>query len=201
MFIEVIQGHVENPTALKASVERWMDDLAPQARGWLGSTSGVASDGTAITLATFESEAAARATSEQPEQATRWRETKDLFTGEVTFHHCREVMTMFLGRPYQAGFVQVLQCRVTNPDRWQAVVAQSEDVLRRERPEVLGTVVAIHDDDPSRITEAVYFSSEYEARVGEQKALLSPEARRVFQDMRTDLTYIDLSEPWLHLPS
>jgi hypothetical protein len=81
------------------------------------------------------------------------------------------------------------------------VVAQSEDVLRRERPEVLGTVVAIHDDDPSRITEAVYFSSEYEARVGEQKALLSPEARRVFQDMRTDLTYIDLSEPWLHLPS
>lgn len=46
----------------------------------------------------------------------------------------------------------------------------------------------------------MYFTSEYEARVGEQKALLSPDARRVFQDMRADLTYIDLREPWLHFP-
>ncbi|MGW5360735.1 hypothetical protein [Actinopolymorpha pittospori] len=200
MFIQVVQGHVEDPTALKAAVERWMEDLAPHARGWLGSTSGVAPDGTVIALAMFESEAAARAASERPEQAA-WREqTKDLFTGEVTVHNCRDVMTMRLGESYQAGFVQVLQCRVTNPDRWQAVVAQSEEVLRRERPELLGTMIAIHDDDPFRITEAVYFTSEYEARAGEQKELLSPDARRAFKDMRADLTYIDLREPWLHLP-
>ncbi|MGW0227941.1 hypothetical protein ACWDWO_06485 [Actinopolymorpha singaporensis] len=198
MFIEVIQGHVTNPGALRASVERWVEYLAPRAEGWLGSTSGVAADGTAIALAMFDSEAAALATNKQADQAAWRRAAEVLFTGGVSVHNCSDVMTMLIGYPDEAGFVQVLQCRVANPDRWQALVAQSEAVLRRERPEILGTVIAVHDDDPARITEAVYFTSEFEARVGEQKALLSPEVSRVFHDMRTDLTYIDIHEPWLH---
>ncbi|HZC25534.1 MAG TPA: hypothetical protein VE287_00840, partial [Actinopolymorphaceae bacterium] len=69
MFVQVMQGHVDDPAALKAAVDRWMTDLAPTATGWLGSTAGVAKDGTAVAMVRFESAAAARANSERPEQS------------------------------------------------------------------------------------------------------------------------------------
>ncbi len=203
MFVQVILGHVDDPAGLQAAVDRWVGDLAPAALGWLGSTTGVASDGTALTLVRFETEAAARANSDRPEQAAWWRETEPLFTGAVEFHDCRTVLTLLEGGSDEAGFVQVREGRVTNPDRAQAVMAQREDALRSDRPEILGSLVAFHDDDQTRFTQAVYFTSEAAAREGERRepSREGAQLRESERALLADLTYVDLDRPWMHSPS
>jgi hypothetical protein len=71
LFVEVIQGQTADAARLRAALDRWAEDLAPEAIGWLGSTAGVTEDGRFIALARFESEAAARRNSDRPEQ-DRW---------------------------------------------------------------------------------------------------------------------------------
>ena len=48
MFVQVIQGKVSDKDELRAAVDRWADELAPGATGWLGSTGGVTDAGQAI---------------------------------------------------------------------------------------------------------------------------------------------------------
>ena len=83
MFIQVIQGKTNDKAGLLRQNERWEQELAPAAKGYLGMTGGVADDGTAIFLARFESEQAAEANSDRPEQGAWWNETAKAFGGEV----------------------------------------------------------------------------------------------------------------------
>ena len=41
MFVQVITGKVTDAAAVRAAFDRWLDELAPGAKGWLGSTAGV----------------------------------------------------------------------------------------------------------------------------------------------------------------
>ena len=68
MFAQVIHGPVTDPAAVQALGERWVNELSPGATGWLGSTSGVTSDGIFVIFAWFESAEAARRNSDRPEQ-------------------------------------------------------------------------------------------------------------------------------------
>ena len=85
MFVQVIQGRVTDAAKVRAALDRWAEELAPGAAGWLGSTAGVTEDGRFIALARFESEEAARRNSDRPEQDRWWAETAQLLTGEATF--------------------------------------------------------------------------------------------------------------------
>lgn len=109
MFVQVIQGRVSDPGPVRAALERWVEELAPEASGWLGSTAGVTDDGRFIGLARFESEEAARRNSDRPEQDRWWAETSKLFTGEVSFRDSRQVLVDVVVDPDEAGFVQVIQ--------------------------------------------------------------------------------------------
>jgi hypothetical protein len=60
MFVQVIQGKTSNPQALDTALNTWVQDLAPGATGWLGSTSGVTEDGRAIAVVRFDSGGAHR---------------------------------------------------------------------------------------------------------------------------------------------
>lgn len=198
MFIQVIQGRVSDASGLRAALDRWLAELAPGADGWLGFTSGVTDDGTAIALVRFDSEESARRNSDRPEQGRWWTETAELFNGEATFHDCSEVYQLLEGGSDDAGFVQIIQGRVTDAGRWREVNERSMASLPEFRPDVLGGVVALHGD--GGFTEAVYFTSEEEARHGERKepppeleALLDEE-RSLFE---SELSYLDLREPWL----
>ena len=44
MFIQIIQGSVTDPEALKRSIARWQSEIKPGATGYLGSTSGITPD-------------------------------------------------------------------------------------------------------------------------------------------------------------
>lgn len=195
MFIQVIQGRAGDAEGLRRQFDRWQQELRPGAQGYLGATGGVAPDGTAIILARFESEAAAQANSDRPEQGAWWNETAKYFDGEVTFRNCREVDTTLAGGSDDAGFVQVMQGRVRDKARLLELEAELMPKLAELRPDVIGSVRAWDGDV---FTDTIYFTSEAEARKGETAmAADTGQDMSEFESLVEDLSYIDLKEPWL----
>lgn len=201
MFVQVIKGQVSDPAEVQAAMNRWLDEAAPGAIGWLGTTAGVTDDGTFVALARFESEDAARRNSERPEQDQWWRETAKLFSGDVTFKDCSEVVQMGPGGSDDAGFVQVIEGRVRDVERWRQMNERWESMGNDFRPDVIGGVLAVHGD--GGYTNAVYFTSEAEAREGEQKEP-PPEMKAMMDEemalQEGELTFYDLRKPWLASP-
>lgn len=193
MFIQIIQGNVKDARLLERQMESWRRDIKPGAKGYLGSTGGTTPDGRSITLARFESEEAARANSERPEQGRWWSATAKAFDGDPTFYDCRAVDTMFGGGSNDAGFVQVIQARARSQEEMRSRRADMEERLRGRRPDILGMVVAWHGD--RGFTQAVYFKSEAEARQGE-KETEQDELRQEFMSlMEGQPTFFDLTRP------
>jgi hypothetical protein len=202
VFVQVIQGEVADPARARAAFDRWVEELAPGATGWLGSTAGVTEDGRFVALARFSSEEAARANSDRPEQDRWWAETAGLFTGEATFKDSLDVFLDVTGEPDTAGFVQVIQGRGSDPDRARELMAQDSSEWAAFRPDIIGSVAAVHDG--GAYTMALYFTSEEEAREGERKEP-PPELKAQMEEMDT-LTvgvpeFFDLKQPWLYSPS
>ena len=102
MFAQIIRGKVSDPDAVRPVVDRWMNELGPTATGWLGSTSGATDDGQLFVLVRFESEEAARANSDKPEQGAWWAEMEKLFDGEATFQDSNDVQVDTSGDPLAA---------------------------------------------------------------------------------------------------
>ncbi len=202
MFVQVIKGQVSDAAEVQAAMNRWLDQTASGAIGWLGTTAGVTDDGTFVALARFESEDAARRNSERPEQDQWWQETAKLFTDQPTFQDCSEVVQMGPGGSDDAGFVQVIEGRVRNVERWREMNERWESMGNDFRPDVIGGVLAVHGD--GGYTNAVYFTSEAEAREGEQKEP-PPEMKAMMDEemalQEGELTFYDLRKPWLASPS
>jgi hypothetical protein len=88
---------------MRAAGERWLEQLAPGATGWLGTTSGVTEDGRFILLARFTSEDAAMRNSDRPEQGEWWTETSKPFDGDAEFKNSVAVDEDMVGDPGTAG--------------------------------------------------------------------------------------------------
>ncbi len=199
MFIQVIQGKTSDAEAVRAQLEKWGEEVVQGAEGFLGSTAGVSDDGEVVVLARFESEEAARANSERPEQGSWWEETSKHFDGDATFRDINDVETFLEGGSDQAQFVQVVQGRVQDRDRFRSLQDELTERMQEERPEILGIVQAWDGDV---VTGVVYFASEHTAREGEGKAL-EPEVMERLEEWRSlmeDLRYIDLNNPVLVSP-
>lgn len=201
MFVQIFQGQVSDPEAVRAALDRWSQELAPGATGWLGSTAGVTDDGRFIGLARFESAAAARRNSDRPEQDRWWGETARLFSGEVTFQDSEDVDLDLVGDPDQAGFVQVMQGRGSDPDRSRELMKQDPQAWAEFRPDVLGSVAVQHAG--GAYTVAIYFTTEADAREGEQKQP-PPELKAQMDEMAAlsvgEPEFFDLKQPWLYSP-
>jgi hypothetical protein len=201
MFVQVIQGRTSQPEALRAAVDRWMEELAPSATGWLGSTGGVTEDGRAISVVRFESEEAARRNSERPEQDRWWAETAKLFDGEVTFRDSNDVTIDIQGDPDQAGFVQIMQGRGTDPDRARELMTKDSDKWAAFRPDVIGSVAVGHEG--GAYTMVMYFTSEADAREGERKEV-PPELQATMEEMNKlsvgEPEFFDLKQPAIRTP-
>jgi hypothetical protein len=194
MFVQVIKGRVKDEAGLRKQFERWAEEVRPGAVGFLGSTSGVAKDGTWITLARFESEQAARRNSDRPEQGTWWGETEQ-YLGNVTFNDCSEADEILGGGSNDAGFVQVMQGRTRDVEKLRSMGREMEPELRKMRPDVIGGIVAWHGDGGG-FTQAMYFQSESAAREGESN-MASDGPPREWSELLEDMSYIDLADPWV----
>ncbi len=201
MFVQVIQGYVDDAAPLADALDTWVRDVSPGAIGWLGSTGGVTDDGRFIALARFESADAAQRNSARPEQDQWWARTSSLFSKEVTFADSTDVQLQQTGDPDRAGFVQVMQGRGTDPDRARELMAQNADDWAAFRPEILGQLEINHES--GLWTMAIYFTSEQAAREGEAKEL-PPHLQAQMEEMNKLVQgapeFYDLKDPWLHSP-
>jgi hypothetical protein len=199
MFVQVIRGRVTSPDQVHAALDRWSGQLAADAEGWLGSTTGVTGDGRFVALARFESAEAARRNSDRPEQGRWWAETATLFAGEVTFRDSSDVTTDVHGDPDQAGFVQVMQGLVSDLGRARELMAQDPDEWAAFRPDVIGSVTVGHEG--GAYTLVFYFTSEQAAREGERKeppARLQAQMEELNQLNIGEPEFLDLQRPWLY---
>ena len=198
MFGQVVQGHTSDPAGLREAMERWVHDLSSGAEGWLGTAAGVTKDGTFIAVVRFDSEGAARANSDRPEQDRWWVETSGLLDGEVTVRDGVRTEAYRAGDPDRAGFVQVVQGRVSDLDRARGSLHALQEALKVRLPCLLGSVTIEYDG--GRFTRALYFSTEDEARAGELD--MPPEVRARDQEARQlvvgPVEFLDLREPWLY---
>jgi hypothetical protein len=202
MFVQVIQGQVADPDKVRAALDRWVNEVSVDARGWLGSTAGVTEDGRFVALARFESEEAARRNSDRPEQDAWWTETAKLFSGEPTFQDSTNVIPDVVGDPDQAGFVQIIQSRGNDPERARELMSQNSQEWAAFRPDVIGSLVVEHEGGYS-YTMALYFTSEEAAREGERKDP-PPELKAQMEEMDSLSVgvpdFYDLKQPWLYSP-
>lgn len=200
MFVQILQGKVADAEALRRQWDEWVADLAPGAVGWQGSTAGITADGEWVGVARFDSHEAARRNSDRPEQGEWWARTEPCFAGPVTFHDCADVDVLMTGGSDDAGFVQVMQARTRDRARIEAIEEETERAFARVRPDVIGGLRAWHPD--GRLTDVGYFTSEAEARKGEQKEL-PEDLRAAFEEwtsLISDVSWYDLSDPWLASP-
>ena len=146
--------------------------------------------------ARFESKEAAQRNSDRSEQGA-WFAEMEKVVSDVTFHDCSRIETLFGGGKDNAGFVQVMQGHVKDKAKADAMFKRSADaekVLGGARPDVIGEVVAIHDDGDG-YTDVVYFSSEAEARANEKQEMPA-EAQAMMQEFESALVvdeFLDLT--------
>ena len=201
MFAQIIRGKVNDPSAVRPVVDRWMKELGPTANGWLGSTSGITDDNELFVLVRFDSEEAARANSDKPEQGAWWAEMEKVFDGEPTFRDSNNVIVPSAGVPDTAGFVQVMEGQSSDPDRSVQLMDSSRDARVAHRPDILGSITMVHGE--GKFTMVIYFESEEAARKGESKPLPA-ELQAKMQEMMSlsvgQPEFLDLKAPWLDSP-
>jgi hypothetical protein len=202
MFVQFIEGTVHDRAGLRRLFDRWHEEQAPHAEGWLGSTAGVADDGTCLIAARFASAEDARRNSDRPEQGAWWEELVKHFDGPPAVHDCGTAVLWGDGGSDDAAFVQVLAMDVLDGDRVRAAVSEIEGTPRpEERPDIIGGLFAVADDD-SRAFEVVYFTTEEDARRGEA-TMGDPAEDPTWAPLIAALgqpRFIDLREPWLTSP-
>jgi hypothetical protein len=196
MFVQIIEGQTSKPEALIAAGEAWEAEVRPGAIGFLGVTAGTTADGKACTVVRFEDEASARANGERPEQGA-WFE-KHLATAydaPPTFTESSDITEFMGGGSNDAGFVQVM--RSTGVDR--AEIERLDAIFEEfvgERPDIIGGLRAW--TGPDSCIDVMYFTSEAEARKGEQAPMPDKltEAMGDFSGMG-ETEYLDLVDPQL----
>ena len=195
MFVQVIQGGVKDADGLRQSLDRWISDLSPGADGWLGTTWGLYGDNSFIALARFESADAAQRNSDRPEQGSWWHEVESSLEGETRFADYDDIILLGPGGSDSAGFVQVMQGRVSDVERERTMTRDFAQRPMDFRPDILGGFAALDDD--GTFVQAIYFTSEAEAREGEQKAM-PPDMQAMMEQSQantTEIAFIDLTSP------
>jgi hypothetical protein len=197
VFIQVIQGHVNDADAMREQHQMWVREVMPGAAGFIGSTVGVTADNQFVAAVRFESADAAAKNAARPEQDAFWSEAQKLFDGEVRFRESEDVHVMQHGDPDSAQFVQVMIGTVTSRDEAVALDQKAEAAMTSARPDVIGAVSAYFDG--GEFVTVSYFTSEAEARRNE-KAEIPSEFASMMADferiMKVD-QYLDLTDPWL----
>jgi hypothetical protein len=193
MFIQVIQGKVRDRDLMQRQIKEWRSKVKPIATGYLGSTGGIADDGTGIYMIRFESEDAARSNSDRPEQGQWWAATAPAFEGEPQFFDCKDVDVMFGGGSNDAKFIQIMQGRAVDREKMRSMGQDMEKELRAARPDIIGGLVAWHDD--RNFTQAIYFIDEDSARKGEETMSDDPGSQEWESMLDGPLTFADIRNP------
>jgi hypothetical protein len=201
VFVQVVLGRAADAAAVRRQWDRWATDLAPRAAGFVGATAGVTTDRRVVLVTRFESEHAAQVNAERPEQNNWWAETvtdaladppEVLETTDVTLHG---------GQGWEAArFVQVMRAQVRDRRRFEAIEDEITPQFMQLRPDLLAAYRAWFPD--GSVAAIDYFTSEAEARAGEQKEMpdVLGERFREWMSLLDDVEWFDLADPWTATP-
>jgi len=197
MFVQVIESRTSDPEAIIEAGERWQRELRPGATGYLGVTAGVTADGRTIAVVRFEDEASARANADRPEQTAWFEAVSKLYDGAPSFVESSDVTEWMGGGSNDAGFVQVMKS--TGVDRGQVEKMDAAfEPFAGQRPDLLGGLRIW--TGPDSCIDVAYFTSEEEARKGEQ-AEVPDEMKELMEEFEVGMgetEYLDLTNPQLH---
>lgn len=196
MFVQIIDGTVRDPGALRARWEAWRSECAPGAVGWQRGVGGVTPDGRGVLVAWFSSAEEARRNAKRPEQDAWWRGTASVFEGEPRFSETEDLATTHGALTSEARFVQLMRAGVADRAAFERLEGEAGDLFVQWRPDLLsaqrawlptGQVVAID-----------FFTSEEEARTGEQSPPPAGlgELFGQWQGQLSDTEWFDLPDPW-----
>ena len=197
MFVQIIQAKAGDPGGIRKEMDRWMEELSPGAVGSLGATAGISADGEFWSVVRFESEEAARKNSDRPEQGEWWNEFQKYLDGEATFYESTEIDTIRDGGSDDAGFVQIMKGRAKDLDKMRTEMRAMEADMPNRRPDVIGGISAKIGDN--EFISTMYFTSEAEARKGEQAMEAAPadQGGPNWDELIEEMSFIDIKEPWL----
>jgi hypothetical protein len=193
VFIQIIQGKCTRQDELRALAQRWTEEIGSRADGWLGGTYGFTDDDMFIGVVRFETRDAAMANSGRREQMAWAEQMMALMDGPVEYHDCDDVTLLMNGGSDDAGFVQVIRGKVSDPERLKAVMTSDTDQLHTMRPDIIGGTLAIEPD--GTFTETIAFTDEESARRGEQ-VQPPPELASELEYAMQGATFYDLHHPW-----
>lgn len=194
MFVQIIRAKAADPGGIRKEMDRWMEELAPGAEGWLGVTAGISTNGEVWSVVRFESEEAARRNSDRPEQGEWWNQFSQHVDGEATFYECTAPQEWGGGGSDEAGFVQIMSGTAKDRAKLEESMQGGDEEMRERRPDVIGGIYCpIGDKD---FVTAAYFTSEAEARKGEAATSGGPEDEQWGQVMEK-IEYADITEPYL----
>ena len=204
MFVQVIQGKVSDTDELRAAVDRWADELAPGATGWLGSTGGVTEDGRLIAVVRFESEDAARRNSDRPEQDAGGPRPRSCSPSEPTFIESTSVDLDLARQPGQRR----LRPGHPGPQHRPRPGPGADGPGLRDVGRVPAGRSSAASGSGTTATaptpRCIYFTSEAAAREGEKKEA-PPELQAQMDEMGKlevgEPTFLDLRDPWMHSPA
>lgn len=166
MFIQVIESKTSDVEGLRRFLQAGRAEAMKGAIGFLGSTTAIAADGTVVTMARFESPEQAAKNAARPEQTAFFEELKAYMIGEPTFRESTEIETFGSGGSNDAGFVQFMIGTATDKAKARQAEQDLMPDLESMRPDVIGGIT-VWDGD--WWCQAIYFTSEAEARAGEKK--------------------------------
>jgi hypothetical protein len=198
MFIQIIESKTNDADGLRRFLEERRPEAMRGAIGFLGATTAIAPDGTVVTMARFESAEKAAQNAARPEQTAFFEELTKYFVGAPAFHESTEVETFLAGGSDDAGFVQFMIGTATDKARAKAAENEMTPTLQALRPDVLGGITAWDGD---WWCQAIYFTSEADAREGEKRfESMTADDRARFEEMMGaygEPRFVDGPEPIL----
>ncbi len=197
MFAQVIRAKVLDAQAVESQFRRWKSEVAAGMSGWHDVTGGVTGEGVLVSVTRFESAEQARRHFGRQEYDAWWKDTRALLSDEPTFYESEDVTELWKGPLGDAGFVQMMLATVADRTTVERIEEDSDDAFRRWRPDALGgyRVWLPH----GRMLAVDYFSSEAEARAGEQSEPPQDvaEAFPKWMAQMSDQEWMDLPSPWI----
>jgi hypothetical protein len=199
MFVWVLEGKAADPGEVGRQLARWATEFG-DTRGYVGTTGGVTDDGRFLLFVRWHSEEAGDELLMRPEQAAWYEHFQQSFDGAIEFAETGDVTTYLAGGSDAAGFVQAMKVAGVDRQRVEAADREFENIAAQVRPDLIGGIRVW--TAPDGFVEVNYFTSEEDARAGEQQVV--PEfADRLeeFMEMMKDAEYFDFTDPFLHSAS
>jgi len=178
VFAEVVQGAGGEPAAVRDAWRRVLAAIESEGAGWLGATSGLATDGTFLAVLCSETEEMSRITMDRLAEASAWEQLAAA-AGGLTFRECPHVRAFADVGDEQLAVVEVTQGIVNDIGRVSAV-------FRKTRGIGAGAGLLCWDD--------AGFACSILYRLGGQRTALA--VRRDAESLFVDPQEHDLTRPW-----